>query len=198
MNQCTGVYPAQQLSSMRAMGFNYVNMLDFPTQEPILAAADRIGIFLGPVIKQDADLIFKKHAAFPGLTRLDGKTIPEDEFARFRKQFTDLSEYYATHPSVLAYVRMFNWLCDCELAYNPHLAGRREHSSDERPLSPTGFWRRPAQSIRPGSTIFTMRAGADRFTPITVTGIARFHCRRKPIFPSCGRLTALRTRCPFS
>lgn len=132
MNQCTGIYPAQQLSSMRAMGFNYVNMLDFPTQEPILAAADRIGIFLGPVIKQDADLIFKKHAAFPGLTRLDGKTIPEDELTRFRKQFTDLSEYYATHPSVLAYVRMFNWLCDCELAYNPHLAGRREHSSDER------------------------------------------------------------------
>lgn len=33
---------------------------------------------------------------------------------------------------MLAYVRMFNWLCDCELAYNPHLAGRREHSSDER------------------------------------------------------------------
>ena len=27
---------------------------------------------------------------------------------------------------------VFNWLCDCELAYNPHLAGRREHSSDER------------------------------------------------------------------
>lgn len=98
---------------------------------------------------------------------------------------------------MLAYVRMFNWLCDCELAYNPHLAGRREHSSDERPLSPTGFWRRPAQSIRPGSTICIMRAGAGRFTPITVTGIARFHCRRKPIFPSCGRLTASPDKMPF-
>ncbi len=129
MAQCVEPYPSDILNNLKALGFNYTNLLHFPTSPATLEAADRIGFYLGPVVDTDADIIFRKYA---GLNSNVEQPIPDAEIADFMDQFTDLSEMYAMHPSVIAYTRMFNWLCDPAKAYDPHRVGLNEHSADAR------------------------------------------------------------------
>jgi len=129
MSQCVEPYPSDILGNLKALGFNYTNLLHFPTSPATLDAADRIGFYLGPVVDTDADIIFRKYA---GLGSKTGREIPQAEIDDFLDQYTDLSEMYALHPSVIAYTRMFNWLCDPAKAYDPNQVGLNEHSADDR------------------------------------------------------------------
>ena len=132
MYQCAGEYPELIVKNLRAMGFTMTNILEFQTQAATLQAADKYGLMLMPVYRPDAEFIFQKYAHFSGLTILEGKKIPAEEIEQFKQQFRDFTEYYALSPSVIGYARFFNWLCDCEKAYNPHLAGRCEKNSSEK------------------------------------------------------------------
>ena len=132
MYQCAGTYPEDSVKNLKALGFNFTNLLEFQTQPETLKQADRYGLMLMPVYRPDADEIFQNHARFPGLTSLDGKKIPAEEMEEFKTQFRDFTEYFALSPSVIGYARFFNWLCDCEKAYNPHLAGLKEKTSSEK------------------------------------------------------------------
>lgn len=162
-SHCVGAYPEQMMACLRSLGYNFTNLLDYHTPARPLQMADRYGMMIMPVIKNDGDKIFRRYAQPPALTMLGGKKIPQEELTRFEKQFRDLNEYFVLHPSVIGYARNFNWLCEVEKAYQPQLAGRKEKVVDERAEFAAEILRRTA-AIDPSKIHYNHHGGG--FGPV--------------------------------